>query len=127
FAEEILTCPEWRRWQIIGASEPQRYLFQDVPQSLEQFRPSKLDHLESRRSAGGKVAFVDVVREVREVLKESISKEPLNDTVDLGQLKTAARRSDWILVRSLAATQIGDTNPVPVEDSLSDAEALYAV
>src|SRR5262249_45791299 len=123
FAEEIGYCPEWRIWQVIGAFEPQPYLSHDVSALPEQPRSSKLDHLEARKPVGSKLAFVDVVREVREALKESIGKEPLRDTVDRGQLRTAARGGDWMLVRSLAATQILDTNHILIEDSLSDAEA----
>jgi hypothetical protein len=128
FAEEIGGyCPDSRIWQVIGASEPQRHLFRDVPESLEQSRPLKLDHLEFKKIEGGKLAFVDFVREVREALIEQMDNEPAGDGADHAKLRTAARRSDWTATRALAAALIRDASHILPQDSISDVEAIYAV
>ncbi len=49
------------------------------------------------------------------------------DGADRAELRTAARRSDWAAVRTLAAALIRDASHTPSQDSISDVEAIYAV
>src|SRR5207245_11201786 len=90
-------------------------------------RPPKPDHPGFKKIEGGKLAFVDFVREVREALKEQMDNEPACDGADRAKLRTAARRSDWAAARALAAALIRDTSHTLPQDSISDVEAIYAV
>jgi len=119
--------PDRRILQLIGESESVLRLPPIMAGVLDRPRLFKVERLRTQNLGESKSEATELVREIRDALRQEMNQEPPCKEVDQRRLRDSCLGKNWIEARSLAASLLLDKRDQVTQDHLSDLETVYAI